>query len=296
MGRFEVRPLSQALGAEIVGVDLSRELDAETVRAIEQAWFDHLVILFRGQEITLEQQREFAGKFGEVAVRARSFRPTPPPETSEYGGDVMLVTNVRGADGKPIGSLPDGEMMFHSDTPYTERPAKATILYGLHVTSTGGETVFGNCYAAAETLPEEIKRKLDGRKAMQVYEAGVTMKTGRYDRSKYPHYAHPVFRKHPGTGRSSLFVSELMTEEIEGLPAQESSRLLAFLFEHQTKPEFLYEHRWAKGDLLMWDNRCTIHARKDFPAHEKRMLRRLIVQDEVPVLAGSPPYREAARA
>lgn len=291
MGSIEIRPLSGALGAEIVGVDLRQELDAAQTRAIEQAWFDHLVILFRNQDITIEQQRSFAGKFGPIGVRTRSNRPAPPPEAAQYGADVMLVTNVRSADGKPIGSLPDGEMMFHSDTPYQERPAKATILYGVEVTSTGGETLFGNSYAAAETLPEEIKRKLDGRKAMHVYEAGTTLKAGLYDRSRFPHYAHPVFRKHPGTGRSSLFVSELMTEEIVGMPQEESDRLLAFLFAHQRQDRFIYEHRWTKGDLLMWDNRCTIHARKDFPAKERRMLRRLVVQDEHPVLEGSAPLR-----
>jgi taurine dioxygenase len=207
----------------------------------------------------------------------------------------MLVTNIR-EGGKPIGRLPDGEMMFHSDTPYVERPDKATILYAIEITSSGGHTLFGNSYAAAETLPEDVKRRLAGRRAMQVYEYGTTIKGAKYDRERFPYFAHPVFRRHPATGKSALYVSELMTEEIVGLPQEESDALLEFLFTHQRNPAFIYEHVWKPGDLLMWDNRCTIHARTDFPRDERRLLRRLTVQDEHPVLEGEPPYREAATA
>ena len=247
--------------------------------------------MFRDQDITLEQQRAFATCFGELGSRAR---PGPqPPELDEYGADVMLVTNVRKGS-MPIGSLPDGEMMFHSDTPYFEHPAKATMLYGLEVTATGGHTLFSNAYRAAETLPEDIKRRLDGRLAMQVYEYGTTIKTQQYDRTKVPHFTHPVFRKHPATGRSALFLNELMTEEIVGLPADESREILEYLFAHQRRPDFIYEHVWRVGDLVMWDNRCSLHARTDFPHDQRRMLRRLTIQDQHPVLAGTPPYREAA--
>ena len=295
MSRIEVRRLSDALGAEIRGVDLREVLDDETVQAILDAWHEHQIILFRDQDITIEQQRTFAGKFGPLGSRNRA--GNRPPEQDEYGPNVMLVTNVR-KDGKPIGSLPDGEMMFHSDTPYFERPDKATILYAIEITSWGGHTLFGNSYAAAETLPEDVKRRLAGRRAMQVYEYGITLKgrTEKYDRERFPYFAHPVFRKHPATGKSALYVSELMTEEIVGLPQAESDELLEFLFAHQRRPEFVYEHAWAPGDLLMWDNRCTIHARTDFPRDERRMLRRLTVRDEFPVLEGEPPYREAATA
>lgn len=289
MSGLEIRPLSDAVGAEISGIDLSADLDEQTVNAIEAAWFEHQVILFRGQNITIEQQRTFADKFGSLG--SRSGNRKLPPEVKEYGADVMLVTNVR-KEGKPVGSLPDGEMMFHSDTPYFERPYKATLLYAIAVPSRGGNTLFGNSYRAAEALPDDVKKRLAGRRAMQVYEAGTMMKTERYDREKFPHFAHPVFRKHPATGRSALFVSELMTEEIIGLAEQESEELLKFLFAHQRKPEFIYEHVWQPGDLVMWDNRCTIHARTDFPADERRMLRRLTIQDEHAVLEGEPPYRE----
>lgn len=294
MAGIEIKRLSDAIGAEIRGVDLSTELDAETVVAIKDAWHAHQIILFRDQEITNDQQRSFALKFGKLGTRRRP--GAKPPEQDEYGPNVMLVSNIR-KDGKPIGSLPDGEMMFHSDTPYFERPAKATILYAIEVTSWGGHTMFSNSYTAAETLPEDVKRRLAGRKAMQAYEYGVTMKEkDKYDRENFPYFAHPVFRKHPATGRSALYVSELMTEEIVGLPVKESDELLEFLFAHQRNPDFIYEHPWRPGDLIMWDNRCSVHARTDFPRDERRMLRRLTVEDQYPVLDGEPPYREAATA
>lgn len=284
MSAIEVRALSPALGAEIVGIDIRKGLTEDQKRLIVELWHDHLLLLLRDQDISIEEQRTFASIFGPISIR--SPKSGTAPEAAEYGNDVMLVTNIR-QDGKPIGSLPDGEMMFHSDTPYFERPCKATLLYAMEIPSHGGNTLFANSYTAAATLPIEIKRRLAGLKAMHAYERGTTIKVkSRYDRDSFPHYAHPIFRRHPETGKSSLFVSELMTEEIIGLAPEESDEILQFLFAHQRKSEFVYEHVWRPGDLVIWDNRCTIHARTDFPANERRMLRRLTVQDEQPVMQG----------
>ena len=289
---MEIVPLSDAVGAEIRGVDLRESLSAKTFDQIEKAFHDFAIVLLRDQDITLEQQKVFALNFGELGSRNRP--GTKPNELDEYGEHVMLVTNVR-ENGKPIGSLPDGEMTFHADTAYFEFPSKATMLYAMELPTWGGNTLFSNCYAAAEHLPENLKRRLDGQKAMQVYEYGTTLKTKeRYDRKNFPHYAHPVFREHPASGRSALFVSELMTEEIVGMPKAESDKILKTLFEHQKKSQFVYEHEWRVGDLVMWDNRCTIHARTDFPRDQRRMLRRLTIQDTNPVVEGAAPYAQAA--
>lgn len=291
MTNIDVIPLSEALGAEIRGLDLREPLDTETVKAIEQAWYEHVVIVIRDQEITLDQQKAFAANFGEIAIRSRE--STTAAERA-MGENVMLISNIR-ENGEQIGKLPDGEMMFHSDTPYFEIPQKATILYALEVPSYGGETLFSNSYKVAETLPEDIKHRLAGRKAMQIYDYNRDdVPTGDFDRSKHPHFAHPVFRKHPESGRTSLFVSELMTDEIIGLPEDESREILKLLFEHQRNNEFVYTHAWRPGDLLMWDNRCSVHARNDFPGDQRRLLRRLTLYDEHPVMMGEPPYREAA--
>lgn len=286
MSHIEVLPLSDAIGAEIRGVDLREPLNDETARAIEQAWYDHVIVLFRDQDISLEQQKSFAARFGELAIRAREGATI---EERALGENVMLVSNIR-KDGRQIGKLPDGEMMFHSDTPYFENPQKATLLYAIEVPSEGGETLFSNSYKVAEALPEDIKHRLAGRKALQIYDYDRDdVPTGNFDRSQHPHYEHPIFRKHPETGRTSLFVSELMTAEIIGLPEDESQRLLQHLFSHQRRDEFVYAHAWRPGDLLMWDNRCSVHARNDFPGDQRRLLRRLTLYDEHPVMMGDPP-------
>ncbi len=293
MAKIDVIPLSNAIGAEIRGVDLRQKFDEDVRREIEQAWYDHVVLLFRDQDLSFEEQTAFGAQFGDVAVRGGD---TATNTEKSVGESVMLVSNIR-ENGKPIGTLPDGEMMFHSDTPYTEEPRKATILYAIEVPSRGGETLFSNSYKVAESLPEDVMRRLEGRRALHIYDYGATfVPDGSYDRSNNPHYWHPVFRHHPETNRSSLFVSELMTVEIEGLPADESNELLEILFAHQRRPEFVYAHSWRPGDVLMWDNRCSVHARNDFPGEERRLLRRITLADEHPVLAGTPPYREKAAA
>ena len=290
MPGIEIVPLSDAIGAEIRGLDLRHPLSADAIRAVKQAWFDHLIVLFRDQDLSYEQQRNFATCFGEVAKRGGD-RGSATEKSA--GAGVMLITNIR-ENGKPIGTLPDGEMMFHSDTPYTENPLKATMLYALEIPSRGGETLFSNCYKAAVALPEEIKHRLAGRKAMHVFDYQITHKPhDGFDRSTHPHFAHPLFRKHPETGRTSLYVSELMTDEIIGLPEQESRDLLDQLFSTLRKDDFIHAHAWRPGDLLMWDNRCCNHARNDFPKDQRRLLRRLTLNDEHPVLAGEPPYCEA---
>lgn len=291
MAQPEIIPLSDALGAEIRGLDLREPLDSGTVERVEQAWYDHLVLAFRDQDLSFDQQKAFARQFGDISVRGGDSATMQEKTLSE---NVMLVSNIR-ENGKPIGTLPDGEMMFHSDTPYFEDPRKATLLYAIEVPSQGGDTLLSNSYKAAESLPEEIKHRLDGRKAMQIYDYGTQHKADdSYDFDRHPHFAHPVFRKHPETGRTSLYVSELMTVEIQGLPKDESDELLEYLFRHQEKDAFVYAHSWRPGDLLMWDNRCSVHARTDFPSDQRRLLRRLTLHDEHPVMMGDPPYRGAA--
>ena len=291
MSAIEIIPLSDAIGAEIRNVDLREPLTDAAARTIEQAWYDHVIVLFRDQDISLEQQKAFGANYGEIAIRVRD--GTTRAER-EMGENVMLISNIR-ENGEQIGKLPDGEMMFHSDTPYVENPQKATLLYAIEVPTKGGETLFSNSYKVAETLPEDVKRRIAGRKALQIYDYDTDdVPTGNFDRGKHPHFEHPIFRKHPETGRTSLFVSELMTDEIIGLPEDESRQLLQSLFAHQRKEEFVYAHAWRPGDLLMWDNRCSVHARNDFPGDQRRLLRRITLYDEHPVLMGEPPYREAA--
>ncbi len=270
------RPLSAALAAEIIGVDLSRPIDDPTFAQIRDAWHEHLVILVRDQELSEEDQVRFAEKFGPPAViHTKQFVRNHPA--------VMLISNIR-EDGKPIGALPDGEMQFHTDQCHQERPAMASMLYAIEVPRAGGNTLFANGYMAYEALPAAIKQRIEGRKALNAYDYDTAaMKRGTRIAEGVPSYVHPVVRTHPATGRKALYVNRLMTVRIEGMPAQESDDLLDALFEHQERCEFIYEHVWRPGDLLMWDNRCTLHARTDFSAHERRLMRRVTILGEKPM-------------
>jgi taurine dioxygenase len=271
-----VRPLSAAIGAEIIGVDLREPLDDATFAQILSAWHKHLVILLRNQKLTEEDQVRFAERFGPPArIHTKQFMQKHPA--------VMLISNIR-EDGKPIGALPDGEMHFHTDQCHQERPAMASMLYAIEIPSKGGNTLFANAYTAYETLPAELKRRIEGRKAVNAYDydTGATIRGGDVP-ADAPSYAHPVVRTHPATGRKALYVNRLMTRRIEGLSRQESEELLNQLFDHQEQPQFVYEHVWRPGDILMWDNRCTLHARTDFSADERRLLRRVTILGEKPM-------------
>lgn len=271
-----VRALSPALGAEIVGVDLGQEIDDRTFAQIRDAWHQHLVILLRDQELSEDDQVRFAEKFGPPAViHTKQFVRNHPA--------VMLISNIR-EDGKPIGALPDGEMHFHTDQCHQERPAMASMLYAIEVPRAGGNTLFANGYKAYETLPDALKLRIAGRKALNAYDYdAAAMKRGTRLAEGVPSCVHPVVRTHPATGRKALYVNRLMTVRIEGLPADESDALLDTLFAHQERREFVYEHVWRPGDLLMWDNRCTLHARTDFSPEERRLMRRVTILGEKPV-------------
>jgi taurine dioxygenase len=273
---FGVRPLSPALGAEIVGVDLSAKLDDEMKRRILAAWHEHLVLLFREQDLSEEDEVRFAETFGEPAkIHTPQFVRNHPA--------VMLISNIR-EDGKLIGALPDGEMHFHTDQCHQERPAKASMLYSIEIPSTGGNTLFANGYKAYETLPDDIKRRIDGRRALNAYDYDrASTKRGTELAEGVPHYVHPVVRTHADTGRKALYVNRLMTIRIEDMPAAESEEILNFLFDHQERREFVYEHVWQPRELLMWDNRCTLHARTDFSAAERRLMRRVTILGEKPM-------------
>jgi taurine dioxygenase len=273
---FAVRPLSPALGAEIVGVDLGQEIDDRTFAQIRDAWHEHLVILLRHQELSEDDQVRFAEKFGPPAViHTKQFVRNHPA--------VMLISNIR-EDGKPIGALPDGEMHFHTDQCHQEQPAMASMLYAIEVPRAGGNTLFANGYKAYEMLPDALKLRIAGRKALNAYDYDTAaMKRGTRLADGVPSCVHPVVRTHPATGRKALYVNRLMTMRIEGLPADESDELLDTLFAHQERREFVYEHVWRPGDLLMWDNRCTLHARTDFSPDERRLMRRVTILGEKPV-------------
>jgi taurine dioxygenase len=268
-------PLSAALGAEIRGLDLRQDIGDGAIVALREAWARHQVIVLRDQQVSAEDQRRFCGFFGEVGKRARPAEARHEPAGTPEG--MMYVSNMR-VEGKLIGSLPDGEMQFHIDQCYTEHPALGSSLFAIEVPSVGGDTMFSNLYAVYDSLPEAVKQRIAGRKAVHFYDYGSMTRAAFTNREGIKNFAHPVVCTHPVTGRKSLFVNRLMTGFIERLEAAESEDILLQLFEAIERPEFVYVHKWRVGDLLLWDNRCTAHARTDFDPAQRRHLRRFTIQ------------------
>jgi taurine dioxygenase len=261
-----VKQLSPALGAEVVGLDLRQELGAGTVADILDAWHQHLVLVFRDQQLSEDEQIRFARHFGVLEKRRRPSDARNEAAKIKHPELTMLVSNIR-ENGNLIGSLPDGEMHFHSDFCYLEKPAKGTFLYAIEVPSRGGDTLFLNMYKAYETLPPALKARVEGRKAVNayLYESPTREINGaKLDLSIAPHFAQPIVRTHPDTGHKALYVNRLMTWTVEDMDQAEGNALLDQLFKHIEQDQFIYAHHWRVGDLVLWDNRCTLHARTDF--------------------------------
>jgi taurine dioxygenase len=273
-----ITPLVAPLGAEVTGIDLREVLDKETADRIYAAWLDHIVLVFRDQELSKDEQLAFAGHFGSVGDRA-----TPKDLQNEvangYDGRIMLVTNQRDEKGNYIGSLQDGEMWFHHDMSYTPAPHKATLLHALELPSVGGNTKFANMYMAYENVPDALRENLRGRRVLQAYNRSMLERVDpEQGLDDIAHQWQPIFVKHPETGRISLYVSHLISAWIEGLPRDESEAILEQLVAIAEDPGLVHEHIWRDGDLVMWDNRCSTHARTDFPPEQSRLLRRCTIE------------------
>lgn len=278
--KIQVTRMSDACGALVSGVDLSRPLSPEQIAFLQEAWNQHLVLVFRGQNVNEDDQLRFAGYFGELGDR----KVAPEKLSSLVEGTLqtnpkfLLVTNIK-ENGKPIGAFGDGDMWYHIDSGYSARPYQYTFLYGLRLPSTGGNTLFANTCMAYEAVPEKLKEKLRGRKALHIHEYKRNEKVDiSGDISGSPHYWHPVFITHPRSGRKALFVDRLMTRAIEGLEPAESDDILEQLYDIVERKEHVFEHVWQLGDFVMWDNLATVHARTWFPKEEERLLRRCTVE------------------
>ena len=273
---LRVEKMHPYVGAEIKGVDLRHPVDAETGAAIRKALDDNIVIVFRNQDLSEPEQLRAAEILGKVAIRRR------PPSGNGPGGDFdtpfMFVTNIV-EDGKPIGAFGDGEMWFHHDTSYYPEPHRATLLYSMKLTSWGGETCFSNMYEAYSRIAAKLRDRLEGRKVLQIhdYKRRERLNLDAIDISKVRHNWQPLFITHPATGNKALYISRLMSAKIEGLSHEESEDALNQLFDISETPEIVYEHHWQIGDLIVWDNWCSIHMRKDFPREEPRLMRRCTI-------------------
>ena len=276
---LSLKPLSPACGLEISGLDLRQPVDAVTANAIRKAFDENIVVVFRQQDLSEENQLRAAEIFGKVALRKKPV--SGPGPGGDFDTPFMLVTNIV-EDGKAIGAFGDGEMWYHHDTSYYPEPHRATLLYAMKLTTWGGETSFSNMYKAYEMIPRALRDRLEGKKVLQMhdYKRRERIDVDSADLSRIRHHVQPLFITHPATGRKALYVSRLMSARIEGFSRTESEEILEQLFDISEDPSIVYQHHWALGDLVIWDNWCSIHARADFPREEPRLMRRLTIEGQ----------------
>lgn len=290
MQSLQTRPLSTSFGAEALGIDLAKPLSDDMFQSIEHA-FDHSgVLVLRDQNITEEQHVAFSRRFGDLEIHVRK------DKLARQHPEIFVVSNVY-ENGKPIGSVDAGQF-WHTDLSYMRVPSRGSLLLAREVPVkngvTLGDTLFASMTAAYDGLPDDVKRKIQGLKAVHHYEKGYNRDrpSGKRppltdeQRRAVPDVEHPLVIVHPRTGRKCLFINEGYTTEVVGLPKAEGEALLAMLFEHCAKPEFLYRHNWRVGDLVMWDNFSTQHkAIGDYSPEMRRRMDRTTLMGSVPVAA-----------
>jgi taurine dioxygenase len=272
---LEITKLGPALGAEVGGLDLSAPLSEAVFREIRAAWLEHLVLRFRGQKLSDPQVMAFSRNFGELDPPGpnplgRPFLPDHP--------EMNVISNIK-ADGVPIGGLGDGEAIWHADMTYIERPPMAAILYAIEIPPAGGDTYWANMYLAYDTLPAELRRRIEGREAVHdaTYNSAGVMRKGYRevtDPRAAPGARHPLVRTHPESGRKCLFLGRRRNSYVLGLDLDESEKLLDALWAHATQPRFTFRQEWRVGDVMVWDNRCTLHRRDAFDPRARRLLHR----------------------
>lgn len=277
---LDIRPLSDALGAEVIGLDLSGPLDDDTFAKVHQAHLEHHVLVFRDQTLPPQAQVDFSKRFGPLDFH-------PADDAVLDGFPEVLIVSTKRENGKYIG-LPDAGPMWHSDLAYKKKTALGTMLYAVEIPDSGGDTGFANMHKAYETLPAALKTAVEGKRG--VFLAGRNNAKRSFKRplnqeqkDKTPPATHPIVRTHPETGRKSIFANPQHTIAIEGMDEVESDRILSELFEHCARPEFAYHHKWRVGDLTFWDNRSVLHiadhSRLDDPTYIRHLHRTTIEGD-----------------
>jgi len=294
----EVIPQRAPLGAEVRCGDL-RALDAAGFAALRQAWLDNLVIVVRSQTLSDPELMAFGRRLGELDAAPLAKTGNEKARAHE---EVIVVSNVM-EDGKPIGVLRDAEVVWHSDNSYRDVPLSFSALYALEIPPTGGDTGFANMYRALETLPADLRERIAGLKIKHdmTYNSAGDLRDG-FDHVKdvrdAPGPLHPIIRTHAETGHNALYLGRRPNAYIDGLPVEESERLLDALWAHATQPQLTWHHKWRVGDLMIWDNRCVMHYRAPFDAGVRRVMHRIQGKGDKPVQrsdAKATPHPRAAR-
>ena len=273
-------PTGAALGAEVGGIDLRRISDVDFA-AIHRAWLGHLVLLFRGQTLNDDDLIGFSRRFGKL-----DFAPIQENGRRFVEGhpEIYVVSNVI-ENGEAIGSLGAGEAVWHTDMSYLEDPPKASMLYAIEIPPAGGNTGFTNMYQAYEALPEALKRRIAGLRVKHdgTYNSGGYVRQGvtpTDDPREAPGMYHPIVCTHPETGRKCLYLGRRRNAYLDGLELAESEALLDEVWRYTTRDELTWYNTWRVGDVVLWDNRCTMHRRDPFDASSRRIMHRTQMKGE----------------
>jgi taurine dioxygenase len=300
---LEIVPMDAALGAEIRGVDL-KALDDATFGRIHAAWLDHLLVVFRGQTMAAQDLVNLARRFGTPVTSSnlhqRGLEERTANQIFDLPPEITVVTNVR-EKGKPVGILGDGEVVWHADFSFKERPTAARMLLAVEIppAELGGLTFFVNCYAAYDTLPDDMKQRIAGKtiKQANIVDTAMQLRPGASldaDIREIPGPSHPIISTHPETGRNMLFLGRRHSAYVNGCSLEASEALLDELWAHSTDPRFAYAHEWAVGDVVIWDNRATLHRRDAFDSQSRRLLYAAQVEGhrpyEAPDALSLPPH------
>ncbi len=281
---LHLEPLAPALGTEVHDVDLSAGLSDETIASLRAAWLEHLVLVFRGQQLSDAQLVAFSRRFGEL-----DSVPGWEPFAPEGFPEVLTISNVTEGE-QAIGVLGDGEAAWHTDMSYLDRPPPASLLYGLEIPAEGGDTCFMNMYAALDDLPADLRHDIAGKVLNHdsSYDSSGKLRATHApvtDVSQAPGARHPIVRVHPETGRAALYLGRRLNAYVVEETVADSEDLLDRLWVHCEQEKFIYPHKWRPGDLVMWDNRCTMHRRDPFDPAARRLMHRTQIKGDAPVLA-----------
>jgi len=276
---MNVIPTGRALGAEVTGIDLSKDVSAADRDFIFNAYAQHQVLLFRGQSLSFDDLLRLREVFGPPGKAANQLLGLGRKKYLRDGmpDDITIISNIIDADGTPRGALGDGEAFWHTDSSFTETPISASLLHAIEVTDQGGETSFLNMYRAYEEMPPDLAARIEGKFAnhSKVHSSNGVRRpefADVTDPSKAPGVRHPMVRTHPVTGRKCLYLGRRLNSYIFDLPLAESEKLLDEIWAHTCQDKYVWEHKWRVGDLLVWDNRCVMHHRKAFPSEARRLM------------------------
>ena len=285
---LHIVPRHPLIGAEVNGLDLSRPFDAATVAALRAAWLEHLLLIFPNQAITDAQQIAFARNFGELEIHpSKDHRSSAHPEIYRVA-NVDEQGNIMPAQSEAWRYI-NISWLWHSDSSFREVPSDGSILHGISTTREGGQTMFCNLYAVYEALDEAMKHRIHGLRVRHSHDAVLSRGQSLEHNAKYDTLRpvwHPLVRRHPETGRLSLFISPHTMDAVDGMDEAEGRALLDELIAFAQQDRFVYRHEWTKDDIIMWDNRCTMHAVTPFDNTSiRRIMHRTTLMGSGPVLA-----------